>query len=227
MKKIIIWSVLGLVVIFFILISYSDVFLTLFVTIILPISGGIITGIIISKISNMFGGKLSVKIGVTFGLAAVVLSSLLLLLLNFFEYNMIITIITLFVISMVIFIFIFNIKKDKSVVSESYEEADNYTKTVAEQIQIIKSTQSIGRNELLIKRLKSFSGSALLIHVNIDNQIRFSLANGEEKKQYISNGSHKITITVGGEYDIMEFQQKNTGKIFCINIGPPLKIIKI
>jgi len=156
MKKIIIWSVLGLVVIFFILISYNDVFLTLFVTIILPISGGIITGIIISKISNMFGGKLSVKIGVTFGLAAVVLSALLLLLLNFFEYNMIITIITLFVISMVIFIFIFNIKKDKSVVSESYEEADNYTKTAAEQIQIIKSTQSIGRNELLIKRLKKF-----------------------------------------------------------------------
>jgi hypothetical protein len=100
-------------------------------------------------------------------------------------------------------------------------------KSIDEQIQEIENDQKVEQNELKIKRVENVVGSALLVNVDIDNQTRFSLENGEEKTVKIQNGNHTILATFDNGYDKKEFEIINTGKIFMINIGPPIKINEV
>jgi len=95
---------------------------------------------------------------------------------------------------------------------------------IDEQTQIIKNDQHIEKNEIIIRRLGNNFGSALLANIGIDNQVNFDLGNGEEKKLNIPNGGHIISVVFNTDYITKEFEINDTGKIFCIDIGPPIKI---
>jgi hypothetical protein len=53
------------------------------------------------------------------------------------------------------------------------------------------------------------------------------LENGEERIINIPNGNHIISVTFDSKCTKKEFEINDTGKIFCIDIGPPAKINEI
>jgi len=97
-------------------------------------------------------------------------------------------------------------------------------KTIEEQIQEIKKGPNDKQNELKIVRLNDTFGSGILLEVIIDNEMKFTIKNGEEKIVKISNGKHIIKVSRDNDYDKKEFEINNNGKIFSIVIGPPIKI---
>jgi hypothetical protein len=88
----------------------------------------------------------------------------------------------------------------------------------------IKEAINAEPKEISVKRAESTFGSALLVGVSIDNEIKFPLGNGDEKTIDMVNGKHTISAVFGENRVQKVFEIENNGKTFCINIGPPMII---
>jgi hypothetical protein len=112
------------------------------------------------------------------------------------------------------------ISQNKKVSSET----NNTDEKVNISKQFLKSDE---KNKMKIKRLENVVGSAMLVNINIDKDIRFSLENGEEKNIDISNGKHILIATFDDNLDKREFEINNDSLEIGVIIKPPIKIVDV
>ena len=115
--------------------------------------------------------------------------------------------------------------------SDGIIKNDLYGKSIEEQIELIKNEKILEQNEIKLVRINNANESDFSLDVYIDmengEEKKISMQNGEEKIIKIQNGKHKITAKYNSSLCNKLFEINNNGKIFIINIGPPLKIDEV